>query len=79
MRCGGCGGGGAGTGDSDIVGEQFPFDMFNWFSLALKRVEVLLATAGWQLDTVWEPVKRGQVGHHEFVQKMHLVLQEQVV
>lgn len=44
-RCGGCGGGGAGTGDSDIVGEQFPFDMFNWFSLAWKIVEVLMAAA----------------------------------
>lgn len=45
VRCDGCGGGGAGTGDSDIVGEQFPFDIFNWFSLAWKIVEVLMAAA----------------------------------
>lgn len=75
MRVGGCGG--AGTGDADIAGEQFPLDMFNWFSLVcLKNVEVF--APGWQLDVDWEAVRRGQVGHHEFEQKMHLVLQEQL-
>lgn len=73
VRCGGCGG--AGTGDADMAGEQFPLDMFNWFSLVLKNVEVL---PGWQLDVDWDAVRRGQVGHHdEFEQKIHWFLHVQ--
>ena len=41
VRCGGGCGGAGGTGETDIAGEQFPLDMFNWFSLVLKNVEVL--------------------------------------
>lgn len=62
----GCGGGG--IGDPDKSGDsQFPFDIFNiMFSLFVGLK---------QLVVDWPADKRGHVGHHVLVQKIHFVLQ----
>lgn len=63
----GCGGGGAGIGDPDRSGDsQFPFDIFNMFSLFVGLK---------QLVVDWAADRRGHVGHHVLVQNIHFVLQ----